>query len=193
MDKAKSQILQRIQSNKPKTVPLPDIPLFIEESFADIETFSASLALSKGVTHVLPDSSTIKELIYKLFPDANSYASTSALVESDTIITPQTDPKDLKDIEVGIVPAQLGVAENGALWVSELDCIHRIFPFIVQHLIILLKRDTIVPNMHHAYRHIQINETGFGVFIAGPSKTADIEQALVIGAHGPRTLHVLIY
>jgi L-lactate dehydrogenase complex protein LldG len=41
----------------------------------------------------------------------------------------------------------------------------------------------IVPTMHEAYRQINIAEEGWGAFIAGPSKTADIEQSLVIGAH----------
>ncbi len=65
-------------------------------------------------------------------------------------------------------------------------------PFICQHLILVIDDENFVANMHEAYQKIDTNKSGYGTFIAGPSKTADIEQALVIGAHGPRSLKVFI-
>ena len=88
--------------------------------------------------------------------------------------------------------ATLGVAENGAVWLAESQLVHRAAPFLTQHLAILLDRGQIVWNMHQAYTRLQVDAEAFGVFIAGPSKTADIEQALVIGAHGPRSLTVML-
>ena len=69
---------------------------------------------------------------------------------------------------------------------------NRILPFITQELVLVLREEELVSTMHEAYQRIRINQEGFGVFIAGPSKTADIEQSLVIGAHGPVALTVLI-
>ncbi|MNW08326.1 Lactate utilization protein C [compost metagenome] len=46
--------------------------------------------------------------------------------------------------------------------------------------------------MHEAYQKIADSVYGFGTFIAGPSKTADIEQSLVLGAHGPKNMTVFI-
>jgi L-lactate dehydrogenase complex protein LldG len=58
--------------------------------------------------------------------------------------------------------------------------------------VLVLDKNTIVANMQQAYAKLE-NAGSYGVFIAGPSKTADIEQSLVIGAHGARSMMVLIY
>ena len=87
---------------------------------------------------------------------------------------------------------ELGVAENAAVWLSESQVVHRAAPFLAQHLALVLSRENIVWNMHQAYERIRIDSEGFGLFVAGPSKTADIEQSLVIGAHGPRSLTVFL-
>ena len=99
---------------------------------------------------------------------------------------------DAASIEVAVLEGRLGVAENGAIWLQESDCISRALPFITQHLVLVLEKNGIVDTMHNAYAQIDTTKEGFGVFIAGPSKTADIEQSLVIGAHGAKSLLVLL-
>jgi len=69
----------------------------------------------------------------------------------------------------------------------------RALPFITQHIIMLVEIATLVPDMHAAYQKIGIDDYGFSTFIAGPSKTADIEQSLVLGAHGPRSMTIFMY
>ena len=103
-----------------------------------------------------------------------------------------TDAHDLETVELAVVKGEVGAVENAAIWVSEKNLLHRVLPFITQHLIIILEKANLVPNMHEAYRKIDITQSGYGVFIAGPSKTADIEQSLVIGAHGSRSLTVFL-
>jgi L-lactate dehydrogenase complex protein LldG len=74
----------------------------------------------------------------------------------------------------------------------------RVAYFLSQHVALIVPRERIVNNMHEAYGWIarQAGERGpfdkprWGTFMSGPSKTADIEQALVIGAHGARSLNV---
>ncbi|HSJ68730.1 MAG TPA: LUD domain-containing protein, partial [Anditalea sp.] len=87
---------------------------------------------------------------------------------------------------------QFGVAENGAIWLDEEDLEFRILPFITEHLVIVLDKSKLVGNMHQAYARIGNTPSGFGLFTAGPSKTADIEQSLVIGAHGAKSLKVVL-
>jgi L-lactate dehydrogenase complex protein LldG len=102
-----------------------------------------------------------------------------------------TDPHQLETIDFAVMAGQFGVAENAAIWVSDRDVTWRALFFITQHLALVIDASEIVDNMHQAYDRLQFGRSEFGTFIAGPSKTADIEQSLVIGAHGPRSLTVL--
>jgi L-lactate dehydrogenase complex protein LldG len=103
-----------------------------------------------------------------------------------------TDPHDLETLNLAIIEGDFAVAENAAIWVSEKHIPHRVLPMITQYLAIVVKKSDIIANMHHAYERVKVDETGFGTFISGPSKTADIEQSLVIGAHGARGLTVYV-
>jgi len=98
----------------------------------------------------------------------------------------------LEKMEHALFTGNFGVAENGAIWLEDKDFPHRILPFITQHLILKLDTDKIVANMQEAYQQMQLKDVGFGVFISGPSKTADIEQSLVYGAHGAKELTVIL-
>jgi L-lactate dehydrogenase complex protein LldG len=100
------------------------------------------------------------------------------------------DGLSLAEVEVLEIDGEFGVAENGAIWLTEEAMPHRVAPFICQHLVINVKK--IVPHMHAAYVELGKVKSGFGLFLAGPSKTADIEQSLVIGAHGARSLTIVI-
>ena len=103
-------------------------------------------------------------------------------------------PKEiLNGVDTAIIKGAIAVAENGAVWLYESQMINRLLPFICQHLILVIEKKNIVATMHQAYQQIDTGKEGFGVFIAGPSKTADIEQSLVIGAHGARSLVVYLF
>ena len=110
------------------------------------------------------------------------------------------DPHELESVDFAILSGHFGVAENGAIWVTDRGLRHRVIYFITQHLSLVIQADQIVHNMHQAYEKLiegdganyggPVGKRAFGTFISGPSKTADIEQSLVIGAHGPRSLTV---
>jgi L-lactate dehydrogenase complex protein LldG len=110
------------------------------------------------------------------------------------------EPHDVADVDLAIVAGELAVAENAAVWVTDGDLPQRSVCFLTQHLVLVVPADRLVHNMHEAYAWLSSQSPdgrpfatgGFGTFLSGPSKTADIEQALVIGAHGARSLHVLL-
>jgi len=102
------------------------------------------------------------------------------------------DAHTLDNVELAVLEARFGVAENGACWITEDRMIERALPFIAQNLALVIHKKDVVATMHAAYERIGDADYGFGTFIAGPSKTADIEQSLVLGAHGPRSMTVFL-
>lgn len=108
---------------------------------------------------------------------------------------PPGEPHAFRDLDLLIVPAEFGVAESGAVWLGERVAPVRAGLFLTQHLVLLLARENLVQNLHQAYERLgpAAGRTGYGCFMCGPSKTADIEQALVVGAHGPRSLAIILW
>ncbi len=102
------------------------------------------------------------------------------------------DPRGWAELDFAVLEGQLAVAESGAVWVAPSDS-ERSACFLAEHLALVVRRDSLVHNLHEAYAVLDPSRSAFGCFIAGPSKTADIEQALVIGAHGPRSLVVVFW
>ena len=100
------------------------------------------------------------------------------------------DPHNVENVDFAVLTGEFVVAENGAVWVTDETLKHRVLHFITQHLALVVSSKNIVNNMHEAYKRLSFDGRRFGTFISGPSKTADIEQSLVIGAHGPRS-HVV--
>ncbi|MNF83372.1 Lactate utilization protein C [compost metagenome] len=99
---------------------------------------------------------------------------------------------ELEKLDKAYIKGTVGVAENGAVWIYESQMINRLVPFICQHLVLVIEKKSIVATLHQAYEKIEAAREGFGIFIAGPSKTADIEQSLVIGAHGARSATIYV-
>jgi L-lactate dehydrogenase complex protein LldG len=102
------------------------------------------------------------------------------------------DPRRLAGLELAVLPGVFGVAESGAVWVDAGALPQRAVLWLAEHLVLALPAAELVPQLHAAYERLRFAAPGFGVFVAGPSKTADIEQSLVIGAQGPRSTTVLL-
>lgn len=106
------------------------------------------------------------------------------------------DPHDLENLDFVIYPGQFAVAENAAVWVTDEKLKHRVVFFITQYLVLVVSARDVLHNMHEAYARIYDGQAPrdptFGLFLSGPSKTADIEQSLVIGAHGCRQMQLFI-
>ena len=188
---ARETMLGAIRAAKPDLVPLPEIPDFDNGIDDRTSAFTETLEAAGGQV-VETQRDALAEAIQDVYPDVHIVASTVPEVEGNFDLPGVTHPRDLADVDLLVCQGALGVAENGAVWLGECEVMHRAAPFIAQHVALVVEKSTLVGTMHEAYVRLDVRADGFGVFVAGPSKTADIEQSLVIGAHGPRSLLVLL-
>jgi L-lactate dehydrogenase complex protein LldG len=192
---SREKILAAISNNKPVFIdsPVMEIKRLVPERAAALEQFTQTLASIGGTVIQLSDINSIKEKIREA-RDSGKYVVNTLpfLGEVNEEINFSLDASALESVHQSYIGATLGVAENGAVWIYESQMKNRLLPFICQHLVVCMSSKNIVPTMHEAYQQIDAFKEGYGVFLAGPSKTADIEQSLVIGAHGARSLLVYL-
>ncbi|WP_183575027.1 LutC/YkgG family protein [Mucilaginibacter sp. X5P1] len=191
---SRESILAAVKANQPETVKLPDIDVFETKEKGSLEKFASVLQGVGGkVAYVSGYPEIARTILAQYGSDVRIVSPVKELKDlSDENLEDIASIHDLRNVEVAVLNAHFGVAENGAVWITENEMQHRVLPFVTQHLAVVINAAAIVPTMHHAYDLIGKSTYGFGTFIAGPSKTADIEQSLVIGAHGPRSMTVFI-
>lgn len=191
----RESILKAVQINQPELIPLPNfehLSEITEEIDLVVEFTRVIEGIGAKVFQVNNDQDIIEQIKKDFMVGRHRIVSTmDAFKEiAEPFIT--SDNHQWANVELMILPAHFAVAENGASWVDDSLFKERVLPFIPQHLVLVLRKEDIVPTMHQAYKIISDKKYGFGTFIAGPSKTADIEQSLVLGAHGPRSLNMFI-
>lgn len=189
---SKYDIINRVRQNISEQYDMPYIRIKGIQYPDKTEQFIEINKAVGGDACILKNGEDINALIKKLYPDAKVIASNLPDITICTINPDDfDDPHKMGGIDLSIIKGELGVAENGCVWIPQ-NVKERVLYFISENLVILLDRNKIVNNMHEAYSKIEFNDFGFGVFMSGPSKTADIEQALVIGAHGAKGVTVVL-
>lgn len=190
---SRDAMLKRIQQSQPAFVPAPPVAAFAPYFDDVVQKYMEVLTGIGGRVYIVNNH---EEIISKIKEDFAGVRRVVSFEEAFAAIAeaPDTnsDPHLLEDVDVCIMSAPLAVAENSAVWISDNEMPVRVLPFIAQSLVTVIFKSSIVPTMHDAYSIIADKEYGFATFIAGPSKTADIEQSLVLGAHGPKTMTVFI-
>lgn len=199
----KEDLLNKLRSN---THTQYDMPALHIEGIRYEDTLSQFVSMSETVGSrvvTLAPGDSLATAIRQAYPDARVFASNlsevnTALLEaaagSIELRNPDTmaEASDLNGTDVGIVRGQMGVAENGCIWIPQ-TMREKAMLFISEYLVIVLDRRQVVDNMHDAYARIEMDPAyNFGTFISGPSKTADIEQALVMGAQAARGVTVVL-
>lgn len=198
---SKEDILKKYRANVREKFDMPLLDDIKAITYSDplVQFIRMSESVGGQVLEVA-EGRDLNELIRELFPDAKEIASNLPEI---TIATRNPDTvgraRDLNGTDVGIIRGKFGVAENGCIWIPQ-QMKEKAVCFISENLVILLPKSQIVNNMHEAYARLskggddtaQFDDYGYGTFISGPSKTADIAQVLVMGAQAARSVTVLL-
>ncbi|TWU02358.1 LutC/YkgG family protein [Stieleria varia] len=194
--RSRQAILDALDSSPTTVPPLPELDVQQLTTFDDpLGQFIQSLAFVGGEAHVIDRPEKAYEILSGIpaFSNAKQIASVvPEAVQGNVDAASFEDPHALSGLDWTIARGEFMVAENGAIWVDGETLPHRVMIFIAQYLAIVVPRGQIVCNMHQAYERVGKVNAAFGIFVSGPSKTADIEQSLVLGAHGCRKLQVFI-
>jgi len=189
---SRDKILKRVQENQP--LQGGELQAFesMPPNFPDaVEKFKEVLIAIGGAVFEIHGAEEINACISDLFPDRKNeviYLPKQAEYQPN----PDSLRKDYASIDLAVLKGEFAVAENAAVWMTEKNMPDRSLPFICERLVLVIDGAEIVPTLRQAYEKIKNTEYQFGTFIAGPSKTADIEQSLVLGAQGPKTLTVFL-
>jgi len=189
----KEDILSKYRNNIKQRFDMPDLTDIQGITYPDtLKQYISMTEMVGGKVVELKPGQDINALIRELYPDAKEIASnlpeiTIATRNPDTCGSPQA----LNGTDVGVIKGVFGVAENACVWIPQ-TMVEKAVCFISENLVILLDKKQIVDNMHQAYKRIEFNDYGYGTFISGPSKTADIAQVLVMGAQAARSATVVL-
>lgn len=189
----KEDLLAKLRANTHCQFDMPDMDI---QGIQYDDTLKQFIEMTKSVgAHVVEakQGDDFNALVKDAYPEAKVFASnmpeiTIAQKNPDTV----AEANDLNGTDVGIVRGEVGVAENGCIWIPQ-TMKEKAVLFISEYLVIFLDKKNVVNNMHEAYARIDMDpKYNFGTFISGPSKTADIEQALVMGAQAARGVTVVL-
>lgn len=198
---ARKQILSKLRRQIVDQIALPEVLDGDWIEFEDpVQQFRQSIEMVGGSCFELDSLSSLPKSLqgYSEWQSAARIFSRIVEVPGNVDLAEVDNAHDLENLDFVVYPGQFAVAENGAIWLTDKDLKHRVIFFITQFLVLVVEKKSLIHNMHQAYARvkeaesIKKTEQGFGLFLSGPSKTADIEQSLVIGAHGCRELQVFL-
>lgn len=183
---SKDLILGTLRKNVRETYDMPDLS-FKKLTFDDpVAEFIKQVTTTAGAKLMeIKPSDDLNAKIREAYPNAKVIASNLPGINAQKNPDEVAEAQELDGTDLGVIEGGVACAENACVWVP-MNMKQKAICFISEFLVIIVSKKNIVSNMHDAYKALeQMGETskyGFGTFISGPSKTADIEQSLVYGA-----------
>ena len=184
---SRDAVLSAVRAGKPPKLPLPPPYSAPERADDPVAEFARILTIVGGHWHVATDlATTLAEITGPLAEHGPVLDCTSAETsEFAKSATPRS---------AVIVDGRVGVAEMGAVWVGPTLLARAYLPVVCHALVVVITREAIVHSLHEGYARAAqyLEDEPYGMWIAGPSKTADIEKTLVIGAQGTAAHHIVL-
>jgi L-lactate dehydrogenase complex protein LldG len=193
MTDARTEIFRRLEAARPPAIARPAEwsapPMPIDE----MATLRDRLSDAGGSLQIAQREDWTERIVWPVPVSgiAHVYSSVTGVSNKGVGISALTD-HDLECLDLCVLSADFAVVENGAVWHRPESPRERAAALLATHLMIVVDAGELVPTLHHAYSRIGSEAASFGWFLCGPSKTADIEQALVLGAHGPCTMSLIL-
>lgn len=194
---SKNEILNRLRKNVRETYDMPDLG-FKKLTFADpVAEFIKQTTTTAGAKLIeVKPGDDLNDLIHQAYPEAKVISSNIPGIKADRNPDEVALAQDLDGTDVGVIEGTIACAENACVWVP-MNMKQKSICFISEFLVLIVSRKCIVNNMHEAYKVLEnmgdnASKYGFGTWMSGPSKTADIEQSLVYGAQAACGLTVLL-
>lgn len=187
---ARDNILNRLRAVAAAEVAKPQIdvePIRFEDRVAHF----AEMVKAVGGEVAELQGSLLETLVALGVDTANLVSSLDELQGKALNPDSVADVHELGGNYTAVACGRVAVAENGAVWVP-VEGRRRAHLFACQHLVLVVSKAAVVDTMHDAVARVSLEDIAYGAFISGPSKTADIEQALVMGAHGAMRATVIL-
>jgi L-lactate dehydrogenase complex protein LldG len=183
---------------------LPQVGASLPEQ---IELFAKISEGLKTEFHRVPTIEAAREVLAKLAAESgwkkigsHSHHDTDALLQGIGLPVVRTEKgyaiDDLESCDAGVTGCEVLVAQTGGIMVSVESAGGRALSVLPPHHIVIARTSQMVPDLTAAFGHVKRKYgkafPSFMGFITGPSRTGDIERILVLGAHGPKRLTVLL-
>lgn len=191
---ARDKILSRIKKGVAPAIDIPDMSITDNwNSDIDIEALKLVLETVGGEMHILDSVTDIDSKLNELFTDVKmSFSNIEGVHFGNVDLSDNLTSHDLAKLEVAVLQGQFAVEENGSVFISDESMGNKMIPTITEYLVLVVPKSALVKNMHEAYKIVDLKKMEYGVFISGPSKTADIESTLVFGAHGAKNMALFL-